>query len=125
MPPSSCKTVKELRRRIAARVDAGDAVFGLEQLRQRFKLDDEDLDILLHIAGTTLDPQLGKLHTKLSGVAHRPWLDVGLAILVHHDSVSDRLRSRARFQPSAPLPAPPDRLDRARPRRATTSSPVS
>jgi SpoVK/Ycf46/Vps4 family AAA+-type ATPase len=95
--------VEELRRRIAARVDAGDAVFGLEQLRQRFKLDDEDVDILLHIAGTTLDPQLGKLHTKLSGVAHRPWLDVGLAILVHHDSVSERLRSRARFQPSAPL----------------------
>jgi SpoVK/Ycf46/Vps4 family AAA+-type ATPase len=96
------KRVEELRRNIAARVGK-DSTFGLEQLRQRFTLDEEDVDILLHAAGTTLDPQLGKLHTKLSGVAHRPWLDVGLAITIHHDSVSDRLRSRARFQPSAPL----------------------
>jgi SpoVK/Ycf46/Vps4 family AAA+-type ATPase len=93
----------ELRRRIAARVEASKTAFGLETLRQRFQLDDEDVDILLHAAGTTLDTQLGKLHTKLSGVAHRPWLDVALAITVHHDSVSDRLRARARFQAGAPL----------------------
>jgi SpoVK/Ycf46/Vps4 family AAA+-type ATPase len=95
--------VDELRRRIAARAAVSDASFGLEQLRKRFSLDDEDVDILLHAAGASLDAQLGKLHTKLSGVAHRPWLDVGVAISVHHDSVSDRLRARARFQAGAPL----------------------
>jgi SpoVK/Ycf46/Vps4 family AAA+-type ATPase len=98
------------RREIAQRVarsasDGGEPPFGLERLRMRFGLDAEDVDLLLHTAATTLDPQLGKLHTKLAGAAFHPWLDVGLAISLHHDDLASRLRARARFQPQAPLVA--------------------
>ena len=97
---------EELRRRIAARVQASEAAgvaIGLEQLRRRFALDDEDVDILVHVAAASLDPQLGKLHTRLSGAPFHPWLDVGIAIVVHHDGVGERLRARARFQAGASL----------------------
>jgi SpoVK/Ycf46/Vps4 family AAA+-type ATPase len=107
---------EELRRRIAARVAASTIELGLETLRRRFTLDDEDVDILVHAAASSLDPQLGKLHTKLSGAPFHPHLDVGLAIQMHHDGVSERLRARSRFQSTSPLLA--NRLitlDRARP----------
>ena len=110
----------EMRRRLTVRVAASEAAgtpaFGLESLRRRFKLDDEELDILVHVAATSLDPQLGRLHTKLAGTAFHPWLDVGLAISVHHDGVGERLRARARFQPGSPLLTHRlVALDRARP----------
>jgi SpoVK/Ycf46/Vps4 family AAA+-type ATPase len=105
------------RREIAqAAGDPNAPSLGLEVLRKRFQLDDEDIDVLLHAAATCIDPSLGKLHTKLSGVAFHPWLDVGLALQMHHDGVGERLRARARFQPDAPLIA--HRLltlDRSRP----------
>jgi SpoVK/Ycf46/Vps4 family AAA+-type ATPase len=96
----------EMRRRLELRAAATEQAgipLGLEQLRRRFQLDDEDVDILVHTAAATLDPQLGRLHTKLAGTAFHPWLDVGLAITVHHDSLAERLRARGRFQPDAPL----------------------
>jgi SpoVK/Ycf46/Vps4 family AAA+-type ATPase len=93
----------DLRKRIAQRMAATEVAIGLEQLRRRFSLDDEDIDILVHAAATSLDPQLGKSHTKLAATAFHPWLDVGLAIQVHHDSVGERLRARTRFQPGSPL----------------------
>jgi SpoVK/Ycf46/Vps4 family AAA+-type ATPase len=96
----------ELRRRLALRAAATEQAgiaLGLEQLRRRFQLDDEDVDILIHAAAASLDPLLGRLHTKLAGTAFHPWLDVGLAITVHHDSLGERLRARSRFQPDAPL----------------------
>jgi len=90
--------------------------FGAEILRKRFQLDDEALDVLLHTAATSIDSQLGKLHTKLSSTAFHPWLDVNLAVQVHHDGAGDRLRARARFQPDAPLIKHRlIHLDRARP----------
>ena len=107
------------RAQLAERVAASEAAgveLGLESLRRRFQLDDEDVDLLLHVAASTVDTTLGKLHSKLAGVPFHPWLDVGLAIAVHHDAVGDRLRARARFQPEAPLLA--NRLivlDRTRP----------
>ena len=94
---------EELKKRIAQRVAATELPLGVEQLRRRFSLEDEDVDILVHAAAASLDPQLGKSHTKLAGTAFHPWLDVGLAIQVHHDSVGERLRARTRFQPASPL----------------------
>jgi SpoVK/Ycf46/Vps4 family AAA+-type ATPase len=107
---------KKAAERLRAVIERGPNGAGLEVLRQRFQLSDEDADTLLHAAATAIDPTLGKVHTKLSGVAFHPWLDVGLAIAVHHDGVGERLRARARFQPESPLVA--NRLvllDRTRP----------
>jgi SpoVK/Ycf46/Vps4 family AAA+-type ATPase len=87
----------------AAATEAAGTPLGLEALRRRFSLDDEDVDVLLHAAAAGLDGNLGRLHTKLSGAAFHPWLDVALCIQVHHDAIADRLRARARFQPDAPL----------------------
>jgi SpoVK/Ycf46/Vps4 family AAA+-type ATPase len=109
----------ELAAQIAARAEATEAAgveLGLEALRRRFQLDGEDTDLLLHAAAAALDGGLGKLHTRLAGVPFHPWLDVGLAIVVHHDGAGERLRARARFQPDAPLIAHRlITLDRARP----------
>jgi SpoVK/Ycf46/Vps4 family AAA+-type ATPase len=90
---------------IAARVAASpaEALPGVEQLRRRFSLDADDVDVLVHIAAAQLDPALAKLHTRLSGGAFHPWLDVGVAVQVAHDGVAERLRGRSRFQPEAPL----------------------
>jgi SpoVK/Ycf46/Vps4 family AAA+-type ATPase len=85
---------------LAARANAA---LGLPSLQKRLGLDDADADVLMHAAAAQLDPALGKLHTKLSGTAFHPWLDVGLAVQVQHDGVADRLRARARFEPTAPL----------------------
>jgi SpoVK/Ycf46/Vps4 family AAA+-type ATPase len=96
----------ELRRAIGERVQATQAAgraIGFEQLRRRFNLDEEDTDLLLHAVATHLDGTIARLHTKLAGVPFHPWLDVELAIQVHHDSVGERLRARGRFQPEAPL----------------------
>jgi SpoVK/Ycf46/Vps4 family AAA+-type ATPase len=82
---------------------ATDDKIGFESLRKRFNLDDEDADILLLVAASTIDPALGKSFTKLSGTPFHPWLDVGLAIAIKHDGPAERLRARARFQPDAPL----------------------
>lgn len=104
---------------VRARVQASEAAgvtLGLEALRRRFALDDADGDVILLAVAAAIDPRFGKLYTKLSGVAFHPWLDVGLAIQVRHDDVSDRLRARARFQPDAPLLRHQlITLDRARP----------
>lgn len=108
-----------LRATIAERAAASEAAgvpMGLETLRRRFSLDDSDVDVLLHTAAAAIDGSLGKLHTKLSGAAFHPWLDVALCIQAQHDQIADRLRARARFQPAAPLLK--NRLihlDRARP----------
>ncbi|MGZ3429020.1 MAG: ATP-binding protein, partial [Polyangia bacterium] len=92
---------------IAARTDGAtpevQATLGLPALQKRLGLVDEDVAVLMHAAAAQLDPSLGKLHTKLSGSAFHPWLDVGIAVQVEHDGVADRLRARARFQPDAPL----------------------
>jgi SpoVK/Ycf46/Vps4 family AAA+-type ATPase len=93
---------ESIRSRVPATEAAG-IQLGLETLRRRFSLDDVDVDVILHTAATALDPSLGKLHSKLAGVAFHPWLDVGLCIQVHHDETAERLRARARFQPTAPL----------------------
>jgi SpoVK/Ycf46/Vps4 family AAA+-type ATPase len=96
----------ELRQSIAARAAAAEAAgvtLGVEALRRRFSLDEQDVDIILHTAAATIDPHLGKLHTRLSGIPFHPWLDVGIVLQVYYDTVADRLRARARFQPSAPL----------------------
>ncbi|MDB4964452.1 MAG: hypothetical protein JWN44_141 [Myxococcales bacterium] len=93
----------ELAAEIAARLVGSKAEIGLETLRTRLALDEADVDVLAHAAVAQLDPALGKLHTKLSGSAFHPWLDVGLAIQVQHDGVADRLRARSRFQPESPL----------------------
>ena len=96
------KRASELGASISARAQATETAgleLGLEQLRRRFQLDDEDVDILVHVAATSLDPQLGQLHTKLAATAFHPWVDVGLVIPVHHDGVGERLRARERFQP--------------------------
>src|SRR5262249_8507876 len=98
--------IAETAARIAARVQASEAdglVFGAESLRRRLQLDDEDLDVLLHAAAAPLDPQLARLHTRLSGQAFHPWFDVGIAVQLHHATVGAQLRGRARFQPNAPL----------------------
>ena len=105
---------------IAARVDAADGkvkeTLGLPSLQRRFGLADADADIILHAAAAQLDPALGKLHTKLSGTAFHPWLDVGLAVQLQHDGVAERLRARTRFEPDAPLVKHRlIALDRARP----------
>jgi SpoVK/Ycf46/Vps4 family AAA+-type ATPase len=98
---------------IAARATAS---LGLPSLQKRLGLDDADADVLLHAAAAQLDPALGKLHTKLSGTAFHPWLDVGLAVQVQHDGVAERLRARARFEADAPLQRHRlITLDRARP----------
>jgi len=76
---------------------------GLAALQRRLELPSEDADVLMHAAAAQLDPSLAKLHTKLSGTAFHPWLDVGLAVQVQHDGVAERLRARARFEPTAPL----------------------
>ena len=88
---------------IARRAAGADGALGLPALQKRLGLDDADADVLLHAAAAQLDPSLGKLHTKLSGTAFHPWLDVGLAVQVQHDGVAERLRARARFEPAAPL----------------------
>jgi len=92
---------------IAARVDAAAPAvaetLGLPSLQKRLALEPEDADVLMHAAAAQLDPSLAKLHTKLSGSAFHPWLDVGLAVQVQHDGVAERLRARARFEPAAPL----------------------
>lgn len=89
---------------IAARVASGGAeALGLPSLQRRLALPDEDADVLMHAAAAQLDPSLGKLHTRLSGTAFHPWLDVGLAVQVQHDGLAERLRARARFEPTAPL----------------------
>jgi SpoVK/Ycf46/Vps4 family AAA+-type ATPase len=93
----------ELGRSIAKRVDATQTPLGFETLRRRFGLDDIDADTLLLAAAASLDPALQKTFTRLSGTPFHPWLDVGIAIALHHDGVADRLRARARFQPEAPL----------------------
>ena len=96
----------QLRTTLAERVAASEAaglVIGLESLRRRFGLDDADVDVLVHTAAAAIDGSLGKLHTKLSGHAFHPWLDVALCIQAQHDDLADRLRARARFQPTAPL----------------------
>src|SRR5262249_49585552 len=103
---------------IAARVAAAgaSATLGLPMLQKRLGLDDADADVLLHATAAQLDPSLGKLHTRLSGTAFHPWLDVGLAVQVQHDGVAERLRARARFEPAAPLVRHRlITLDRARP----------
>ncbi|HEX9104833.1 MAG TPA: hypothetical protein VF997_21630, partial [Polyangia bacterium] len=105
---------------IAARTRAATAqareALGLPALQARLGLDDADVDVLMHAAAAQLDPSLGKLHTRLSGTAFHPWLDVGLAVQVQHDGVAERLRARARFEPSAPLVRHRlIALDRARP----------
>src|SRR5690242_21774459 len=89
-----------MKREIAAR--AGGEL-GLPTLQKRLGLDDQDADVLLHAAAAQLDASLGKLHTKLSGTAFHPWLDVALAVQVQHDGVAERLRARARFEADAPL----------------------
>jgi SpoVK/Ycf46/Vps4 family AAA+-type ATPase len=76
---------------------------GLPALQKRLGLQSEDVDVLMHAAAAQLDPSLAKLHTKLSGTPFHPWLDVGLAVQVQHDGVAERLRARARFEPTAPL----------------------
>ena len=107
------ETAKKQQAEMAAR--AGDGI-GLPMLQKRLGLDDADADVLMHAAATQLDPALGKLHTKLSGTAFHPWLDVGLAVQVQHDGVAERLRARARFEPTAPLVKHRlIALDRARP----------
>ena len=109
------ETAKSSRREIggAARATGSGS---LDVLQQRLGLDDADADVLMHAAATQLDPALGKLHTKLSGTAFHPWLDVGLAVQVQHDGVAERLRARARFEPTAPLVKHRlIALDRARP----------
>jgi len=91
---------KKKQAELAARANAA---LGLPSLQKRLGLDDADADVLMHAAAAQLDPSLGKLHTKLSGTAFHPWLDVGLAVQVQHDGVADRLRARTRFEPTAPL----------------------
>jgi SpoVK/Ycf46/Vps4 family AAA+-type ATPase len=93
--------VRELVAELAAR-RAGVAL-GVTELARRFALGDEEIEVLEHAAAAQLDPSLGKLHTRLSGSAFHPWLDVGLLVQVAHDGVAERLRARARFQPEAPL----------------------
>jgi SpoVK/Ycf46/Vps4 family AAA+-type ATPase len=92
---------------IAARIDGASAqvkeTLGLPSLQRRLGLADADADVLMHAAAAQLDPGLGKLHTKLSGTAFHPWLDVGLAVQVQRDGVAERLRARTRFEPDAPL----------------------
>lgn len=96
-----------LEREIVERVHGAPAAvqetLGLPSLRARLALDDADADVLMHAAAAQLDPALGKLHTRLSGTAFHPWLDVGLVVQVQHDGVAERLRARARFEPAAPL----------------------
>ena len=109
----------------AARSEAGGIALGAEQLRRRFELDGPDFDVLLHAAAAAVDGRFAKLHTKLSGAAFHPWLDVGLAAQLHHRGVGERLRARARFEGSAPLVRHRlITLDRAGPRRARTCSPA-
>jgi len=106
---------QQIRKTAAATEKAGREL-GLESLRRRFALDDIDADTLLLAAAATIDPALGKIFTKLSGTAFHPWLDVGLALALHHDTPAERLRARARFQPDSTLLS--NRLvivDRARP----------
>jgi len=91
---------KKKQAELAARANAA---LGLPSLQKRLGLEDADADVLMHAAAAQLDPSLGKLHTKLSGTAFHPWLDVGLAVQVQHDGVADRLRARTRFEPTAPL----------------------
>ncbi|HEX4462950.1 MAG TPA: ATP-binding protein, partial [Polyangia bacterium] len=101
---------------LAARVAAMPVAPGIVALQTRFGLDDEDVHVLQHVAAAQLDPTLAKLHTRLSGTAFHPWLDVGLVVQVHHDGVAERLRARARFAADAPLLAHRlVTLDRARP----------
>ena len=92
---------------IAARVDGAEPkvreTLGLPSLQKRLGLDEADADVLMHAAAAQLDPSLAKLHTRLSGTAFHPWLDVGIAVQVQHDGVAERLRARARFEPDAPL----------------------
>jgi SpoVK/Ycf46/Vps4 family AAA+-type ATPase len=87
----------------AAATEAAGVALGVETLRRRFQLDDEDIDLLIHAVAAPLDPQLSKLHSRIAGQAFHPWFDVGVAVQVHHDAMGDRLRARARFQPDAPL----------------------
>ena len=86
---------------MAARVEAptrGASSSGSRRCRSGSGSTSEDADVLMHAAAAQLDPSLGKLHTKLSGTAFHPWLDVGLAVQVQHDGVAERLRARARFR---------------------------
>lgn len=93
--------VRELEAGLAAR--ARGVALGLPELAARLALGREDVAVLEHAAAAQLDPSLGKLHTRLSGSAFHPWLDVGLLVQVAHDGVAERLRAWARFQPEAPL----------------------
>jgi SpoVK/Ycf46/Vps4 family AAA+-type ATPase len=109
--PAEAETLAERARalavELAARVEGAtpevQATLGLPSLQKRLALADDDAAVLMHAAAAQLDPSLGKLHTKLSGTAFHPWLDVGIAVQVEHDGVADRLRARSRFQPDAPL----------------------
>ncbi len=92
----------QIAERAAATAEAGREL-GAEVLRKRFTLDDEAIDVLLLAALTPIDPQLARVLTKLSQLPFHPWLDVGLAIQLHHDSTGERLRARARYQPDGAL----------------------
>lgn len=94
---------RELQAQIAARLAVTTIDLGLPTLQKRLGLDEGDVDVLMHVAAAQLDPSLAKLHTKLSGSAFHPWLDVGLLVQVQHDGVAERLRARARFVADAPL----------------------
>src|SRR4051794_34511609 len=59
-----------MRASIAGRVAKSEAAgksFGLEMLRRRFDLDQIAVDALFHATVLSLDPNVGRLHTKLSG----------------------------------------------------------
>ena len=94
---------REIVERVHGAPAAVQETLGLPSLRARLALDDADADVLMHAAAAQLDPSLAKLHTRLSGTAFHPWLDVGLAVQVQHDGVAERLRARTRFEPNAPL----------------------
>lgn len=94
---------RDLGAELLARTAASTAALGLPELQRRFALDDDDVEVLQHAAAAQIDSTLGKLHTRLSGAAFHPWLDVGLMVQVQHDGTAERLRARARFQPDAPL----------------------
>lgn len=92
-----------LRERIAARVARSPRAPGLEELRARLGLDDVEVDILLHAAAPTVDPNILKLHARLAGSAAKSWVDVGAVISAGFVGTAERLRARTRFLPGARL----------------------
>ncbi len=88
---------------IAHRVRATPRPIGLETLRQRFDLDAFEIDVILHTLAPSLDPSLLKLHSRLSSIAWRTWVDVGFVTHVHFSGVAGRLRARDYFLPTGRL----------------------